>query len=148
MGSGKLIKRAIKKHGIENFSKEYLGIYDTEKEMNVAEKILVVIDSELSYNLCSGGQGGFGYINSERLNFDLNSLSDEKLKLSRGNGGRTKFLRYGFSESFILNGTKNNFLGKKHTEETKQKMSKNHNPNSHPVGVKRGPYKKRSENIT
>ncbi len=31
--------------------------------MNLAEKILVVIDQEISYNLCDGGHGGFGFIN-------------------------------------------------------------------------------------
>lgn len=57
------MKRAIQKHGIENFNKEILEIYDSEAKMNLAEKILVVVDFEVSYNICSGGNGGFGYIN-------------------------------------------------------------------------------------
>lgn len=67
MGSGKLIQRAIKKHGVENFKKEILHIFETEAEMNEAEKRLVIL-SEDSYNLCPGGHGGFGYINSNNLN--------------------------------------------------------------------------------
>ena len=59
MGSGKLLKRAIEKYGIENFTKYIIEIYDTEQKMNLAEKILVVTDNEISYNLCSGGHGGF-----------------------------------------------------------------------------------------
>lgn len=34
MGSGKLIKAAIRKHGIENFAKEILRECDSEDEMN------------------------------------------------------------------------------------------------------------------
>lgn len=56
-GSGLLISRAIKKYGIENFSKEILEIFDTEEKMNLAERILVVC-SDISYNMCKGGQGG------------------------------------------------------------------------------------------
>ena len=67
MGSGKLIKRAIAKYGIENFSKEILHVFNTEHDMNSAEKDLVVL-SEQSYNLCDGGQGGFGYIIKNGLN--------------------------------------------------------------------------------
>jgi hypothetical protein len=67
VGSGKLLKRAINKYGIENFSTETLEIYDTEEKMNLAEKILVVPDREISYNLCAGGHGGFGYINYNKL---------------------------------------------------------------------------------
>ena len=63
MGSGILIRRAIEKHGIENFSKEILHIFDNEKDMKVKEKELVIV-SEETYNLLEGGHGGFGYINS------------------------------------------------------------------------------------
>jgi len=62
MGSGKLIRAAIQKYGIENFTKEILYIFDNEEDMKNKEKELVVL-SEQSYNLCEGGKGGFGYIN-------------------------------------------------------------------------------------
>ena len=66
MGSGKALKNAIKKYGIDNFSKEILHVFKTEEEMNAKEKELVVI-SEQSYNLCEGGKGGFSYINNNGL---------------------------------------------------------------------------------
>lgn len=83
LGSGKLLKQAINKYGVESFSKEILFVFDNEKDMNDKEKELVVI-SEETYNLCEGGNGGFDYIN-----------------------------RTGISK----------FTGKKHSEETKQKIS-------------------------
>lgn len=63
MGSGILIRRAISKYGKEKFQKEILFVFDNEDDMNDKEKELVVI-GEQSYNLCEGGKGGFGYINS------------------------------------------------------------------------------------
>lgn len=66
MGSGKLLSRAILKYGKQNFKKEVLFILNNEDEMNAKEKELVVID-ETTYNLCPGGQGGFGYINHNGL---------------------------------------------------------------------------------
>ena len=67
MGSGILLKRAQKKYGIENFSKEILHVFESEAEMNAKEAELVNQEfclREDTYNICFGGQGGFGYVNS------------------------------------------------------------------------------------
>ncbi|MFZ1301601.1 MAG: hypothetical protein WAQ27_03460 [Candidatus Microsaccharimonas sp.] len=67
MGSGINIRRAIKKHGIENFKKEILFVFETEDEMNAKEAELVTEDliaSGTVYNLCPGGNGGWGFINN------------------------------------------------------------------------------------
>jgi len=66
MGSGKILKHAISKYGLDNFHKEILHICESEKQMNALEKILVVPDIEMNYNLCDGGKGGFGYINANQ----------------------------------------------------------------------------------
>ena len=66
MGSGKVILRAIKKYGIENFSKTILETFENSKVMFAREKE-VVTDEFLArvdtYNLRRGGSGGFDYIN-------------------------------------------------------------------------------------
>jgi hypothetical protein len=69
MGSGKILKHAIVKYGIEQFTKEILHIFDNEYEMNDKEAELVTAEFvllESNYNLCVGGQGGFSYINSNK----------------------------------------------------------------------------------
>jgi len=71
MGSGKHLKRAINKHGLENFTKEILFQFDNETDMNAKEAELVTeefVKEDTNYNLCPGGHGGFGYINSTGLN--------------------------------------------------------------------------------
>jgi len=128
VGSGKYLKNAIKKYGIENFETIILYVYNEEWKMNIAEKILVVIDSEVSYNLCPGGKGGFGYINKNNLN---NIITDElrlkrrQAKLGKSNPRVSEKLKQSW-----LNGERklNNALlekqiaGWKHTEESKQKI--------------------------
>jgi hypothetical protein len=82
MGSGKVLKHAIAKYGIENFRKEILHIFDNEAEMNAKEKELVVV-SEATYNLLEGGKGGFGYINSLGLNRYYPGKKDHNLIKSK-----------------------------------------------------------------
>ena len=72
MGSGKHLKRAQKKHGIQNFVKEILFTFDSEDQMNAKEKELVTEEfckRKDTYNLCPGGHGGFGFINEAGLNW-------------------------------------------------------------------------------
>lgn len=62
MGSGKLIKRAIKKEGVENFTKEILSYTDTPKTLNFLEKFYIkkykARNNDIGYNLTYGGDGG------------------------------------------------------------------------------------------
>jgi len=70
MGSGKYLKHAIEKHGIENFTKEILFVFENEADMNDREAELVTdafVKEDTNYNLCPGGNGGFGYINENSL---------------------------------------------------------------------------------
>lgn len=120
MGSGKLLKRAIKKYGLENFVKEILFIFDNEQEMNDKEKELVVI-SEETYNLCSGGHGGFDYINKNSLNPRI--MSAEQARYIRS-------FRKSFkgSASHLVEAIKKKYpngvwLGKSHKWESRQKIS-------------------------
>lgn len=78
LGSGKLLKRAIGKYGIDNFHKEILHICKDEDHMNLLESILVVPDEEINYNLCDGGKGGWSYLNRTGQN-----ISDKQKSAAR-----------------------------------------------------------------
>jgi len=60
MGSGLLIQKAIKKYGKENFEKEILEFFDSQKEMYEREHEVVneeIVKDLRFYNLCQGGTG-------------------------------------------------------------------------------------------
>ena len=125
MGSGKLIRRAIAKYGVENFEKVILHIFDNEEEMNAKEKELVFL-GESSYNLCDGGKGGFGYINANKLGGTLglkhSDVTKQKLSIrTKQHQNKNPELKVKLKEWNILNG--NPMSGRKHSEETKRKMA-------------------------
>ena len=71
MGSGKYLKRAQEKYGLENFTKEILFVFDNPEEMYSKESEIVTEDflaTENTYNLKIGGFGGWDYINSKEDN--------------------------------------------------------------------------------
>jgi group I intron endonuclease len=127
MGSGKLIKQSINKYGIENFIKEILHVFDNEEDMKNKEKELVVIN-EMSYNLCDGGKGGFGYINKTNISKFKGKIHSEesKNKISDKMKGNKHWSGKKHSEeSKLLIGKimKEKLSGSSKTEEHKRKIS-------------------------
>lgn len=108
MGSGKRLALAIEKHGIKNFKKEILFQFDNEDDMNAKEAELVTeefVKENTNYNLCPGGHGGWGYINSTGLNLRTGMIHSEDSRKKMGHKGNT------FKK------------GKKTSDETKEKLS-------------------------
>jgi len=99
LGSGNLIKLAIKKYGKENFVRETLQTCRTQKRLDERErywiKKLRSQEKEIGYNLENGGNG---------------------------TGKHTEEWKRNVSEK--MSGDKNHFTGKTHTEETKKHLSK------------------------
>jgi len=129
-----LLKRAIAKYGIENFSKQILHVFDNESDMNAKEKELVVI-FEQSYNLCPGGKGGFGYINERNLRASVDVLNAGRLQKmqsnsdfrqimvnasKKGNQARQQWIKSLTPEQRRYYFGTGSFKNKKHSERSKQ----------------------------
>ena len=141
MGSGKVLNRAKDKHGIENFHKEILKFHDTQEEMFAHEAELVTRDFITRndvYNIKLGGEGGWDFVNrvngfeskqrasvlgnkalAEKFRADPKFKEQWRLKIRKGN-------KHTFANSPRLKAicAKNtDWTGRKHSEETKLKMS-------------------------
>ena len=137
MGSGILVKKAIKKYGIENFTKEYLAFCDTSEKLNYFETYYIknykAIDK--GYNLTIGGDGGRtsgtwtkGHKDSyetrkkkseSHKGIKIGPMSDEqKQKISRTKKGKQQP-----NISKALKGRVSTFKGKHHSEESKRQLS-------------------------
>lgn len=131
MGSGKLIKAAIKKYGVENFKKEILAQFESADEMFNEEKNLI---SQLSpeYNLHPGGNGGWEYINKNKLAPGWKYVNTNGLH-NRSLGGRNNLGRKNSLESRLRMSAAQrkspSFLGKQHTDETKKKIGQKNSLN-------------------
>lgn len=144
MGSGKVIKRAIEKHGLENFSKTILQFFETEEAMFARETEVVDDDflaREDTYNLRRGGMGGWDYLNKNGLSVLLKEQFSRDPTLVRkaallGNKAKNekaekdpeykKYLKeialHGLSVS-RQKYPKGTFFGKSHTDDHKKYMS-------------------------
>jgi len=139
LGSGKILKRAIKKYSIESFQKFVLYIFDNNEEMVKKEIELVneeMVKDPISYNLKKGGHGGQihlkGYHGTEKhiKNCQLGgkiyadkvrnipiyrqNATEKLMKWSKSNDPKIKKQRSEHASRI--------FKGKHHTEEAKRKI--------------------------
>jgi len=107
IGSGKLLKQAIKKYGKENFDRVVLQECKTLEELSQSEIYWIefynAVEDSSFYNLTYGGFGG----NSDYLKEYWSHLNKEERKVCRN-----------WSKKSMV-GFNNPMYGKKHTEETK-----------------------------
>lgn len=124
----KLVPRAIKKYGIENFRFETL-CEGTEKEVKNLEMLMIQENCSkvpYGYNLTDGGESNIPSLQTRKklsLAQTGHKVSEEtKKKLSLAQTGKTCSEETKKKMSLALMGNKYT-LGYKHTEETKKKIS-------------------------
>jgi len=103
MGSGVLIKRAIKKYGLDSFKKEVIFETSDYNELSESEKYWISLysstDRKTGYNISDGGDGGDTLSN----NPNLDSIKDKI---------RSSSLNREFSEEHRSNLSKNHYSTK------------------------------------
>jgi hypothetical protein len=128
LGSGYKLRRSINKHGKENFKVEYLEFFDNRVDLINSEKELVnesLLKDPMCMNLVFGGNGGYistegvkkgGYYSGNLLATKIKTDSEYRKKHI------DRFICM-VKECFRTGKLKTpNWKGKKHKEETKQKI--------------------------
>ena len=158
-GSGKYLKRAIEKYGLENFEFKILFELQNKEEMNLLEKCVVTqefCDREDTYNINIGGDGGWSTVNKNPTNTGSNHFFKNKSKEEISEIGRlggkataqkihnmipTEREKYRKLRSAIAKmGFSKQFLGKHHTTETKRKISETKKSNRSGIAEKNSQY--------
>ena len=118
-GSSKILKRAISKYGIENFTKVILEEFETYEELVEAEKRLITADVVADpncYNLALGGWGGYTYYENRICLI----TDDGRRRISEANTGRP---RPDASQRNIENGFNKFWDGRARSEQDKHNKS-------------------------
>lgn len=148
-GSGKLIKRAIEKYGIENFKVEMIDTANSLEELNQKEQYYIEMNNSiykngLGYNVSQGGDGGYllygadeETINKFKQKCRENSIGDKNPNYGNGDkiSGdknpakrpevREKLSKASSGENNAMHGVRgeaHHLYGKSHSEETKNKI--------------------------
>lgn len=128
--------RAIRKYGIDNFNWEIIDTAKDRDELNEKEKYWIEYYNSINYNIGYNSKTGG---NQPKFN--------DEIKIKIGLSGKGKKRSEEFKENLRINmsGKGNHFFGKKHTEETKEKISKsrkgvkgNYTPESLAKTIKKG----------
>lgn len=133
MGSGTAIRHAVKKYGIENFTKEILYDVDDEELMDFVEELLVdeaFVARKDTYNLTLGGRGRTHVEHSEETRRKLSEANkgkhhseESKKKMSEAKKGFRHSEETKKKMSNAQSGHPGYMKGKHHTEESRRKIS-------------------------
>lgn len=153
MGSGKMLKDAIKKYGIDNFKKEIIEFFEDYNSALEKEKEIVneeFIKRNDTYNLRLGGYGGFDYLNRNGYNIiginNRTSCSFEKMSVGAKKSVKIqKEKKIGiFSEEFVSKGKDEEFMKmmqeKSLSKESREKRKQTMKENKHQQGEKHSQY--------
>ena len=131
LGSGKYIKRAVAKYGVEKFRKDVLFVYpDPESAFAKEDELIQCFRGRdpLCKNLRKGGSGGLDWINREELNLKNNIVG--RLAALRyleehpeKRHSDTKPMLTPEIKKKAAEGKRKVWLGKKHKQESKRLMS-------------------------
>ena len=132
LGSGKYLRYAIKKYGVENFKLEILEFFDSREALVEAEKSLVTqlqVEDSNCMNLKPGGSGGFsieacrkggskaGQVHKNKLQSDEGyRLWRSELSMNVNKRRKEAGTLYSFPTGHTL------WVGREHRPETIEKM--------------------------
>ena len=119
MGSGRRLRRSIRKYGEDNHTKEVVGFYDNRDLLIEAE--IKAITPEMvgdtdCMNLMVGGEGGTG---TKQVEGSKRKWRDPEYRAKMTKLASEKFIK--FHEDGKIKAL--DWTGREHSEETKQKMS-------------------------
>lgn len=137
LGSGKRLKKAIKKYGRENFSKYIIEEFDDIEDCFNFERELIydlnAVADPMYYNLVPGGKNGcegrvgklHPMFNKKHSEYSLKKMSaSRKGELNHFYGKyHTEKTKKVLAEKCANFGEDNGFYGKHHTEDTRKVMS-------------------------
>jgi group I intron endonuclease len=165
LGSGKLLTRAVKKYGKENFVKEVIDFAESMRELNEKERYWVKFyncKDPVGYNLTDGGEGIAGYLHTEETKSKISKKLEGKnhplfgkhykcSEETKEKMRQAKLGRKNQDQSRRMKGEKNpmkrlevraKFMGDKNSSkkaEVKEKIRKSK------LGKKRGPNKRQEK---
>jgi len=138
MGSGKRLRRSLKKYGKQNFKSEILEFLPNRVSLVEKEKELInekLLKDSLSMNIKKGGEGGFvnnehkiKFINEAVKMFNINK--EKMVERKKWLWDNDKEWRDNFSKKLSNSKIGNiSWTGLHHTEETKRKISEKNSIN-------------------
>jgi hypothetical protein len=133
MGSGKRLWFSINYHGKENHTKEILEFCETREELKKREVEIVneqLLNEDLCMNLKTGGDGGGKIWSEEHMrvfskagNDKLRELFKDKEFADKHRKATSEAVKKRIKDGKYVSPNKGHWIGRKHTEETKKKMS-------------------------